>query len=280
MRPWDETMPSIEADPILSREVLNIWAPYIEMINFNFSKEPFTDLKVREAFAYGFDRVAYCGELYFGACSPHLSWIPARVPGAIESDAYDYNPAKARDALAESSYGGPEGLPEIVYYHQNDDPSDFTEAEWLAAQYREVLGVEITLAPVTPDELDEMMSAPETWPQFRATGWYSDVPDPHDWIRMWSCGSPFFAENVGYCNPEYDDLVARVDSEMDPEERIRLAEESQRLLLADAPAIFGFEYNYIQLVKPYVIGYTPSAPNQFWPGWWTPLTVDVVPDAS
>ncbi len=103
------------------------------------------------------------------------------------------------------------------------------------------------------------------------------MPDPHDWITMWTCGSPFFAENVGYCNPEYDALVARVDSEMDPEERIRLAEESQRLLLADAPAIFGFDYNYIQLVKPYVIGYTPSAPNQFWPGWWTPLTVDVEP---
>ena len=94
-------------------------------------------------------------------------------------------------------------------------------------------------------------------------------------MRFWTCGSPFFAEEVGYCNPEYDALVARADREMDPEERIRLAEESQRLLLADAPAIFGFTFDYIVLVKPYVTGYTPSAPNQYWPGWWTPLTVDL-----
>jgi oligopeptide transport system substrate-binding protein len=280
MRPWEESMPAIEADPVLSREVLNIWTPYVGLWNFNFNKEPFTDLKVREAFAFGFDSEAWCLEMLYGACTPHLSWIPSRIPGAIETDAYAFDPVKAREALATSSYGGPEELPEIVLYHQNDDPADFTQAEWVANQYRQVLDVEMTLAPVTPDELDAMMDDPATWPQLADTGWYSDMPDPHGWITMWNCGSPLFAENVGYCNPEYDALTARVDSEMDPEERIRLAEESQRLLLADVPAIFGFEYDYIQLVNPSVIGYTRSAPNQFWPGWWTPLTVDVVPDAS
>ena len=279
MRPWEESMPAIEADPVLSRAVLDIWIPYVEMFNFNINTEPFTDQKVREAFAYGFDRDDYCRELMYGACDPHLSWIPSRVPGAIESDAYAFDPARAREALAASNYGGPEGLPEIVLYHQNDDPADFTQAQWLVDQYRQVLGVEMTLAPVTPDELDAMLRAPESWPQITGTGWYSDLPDPHDWLGFWTCGSPFFAENVGYCNPEYDELVARVDREMDPEERIRLAEESQRLLLADAPAIFGFTYDSIQLVQPYVTGYSPSSPNQYWPGWWTPLTVDVVPPA-
>ncbi|MCD6031045.1 MAG: putative transporter, substrate binding protein (oligopeptide) [Thermomicrobiales bacterium] len=277
MRPWEESMPAIEADPILSRDVLNIWIPFIEMFNFNFNKEPFTDQKVREAFAYGFDRDAWCLEMMYGGCTPHLSWIPSEVPGAIETDAFAFDPAKAREALAASSYGGPEGLPEIALYHQNDDPADFTQAEWIANQYRQVLGVEMTLAPVTPDELDALMDDVETWPQFAGTGWYSDMPDPHDWLEMWTCGSPFFSAEVGYCNPEYDEFFARVDSEMDPEERIRLAEEAQRLLLADAPAIFGFTFDSIQLVQPYVVGYSPTAPNQFWPGWWTPLTVDVEP---
>jgi oligopeptide transport system substrate-binding protein len=277
MRPWEESMPAIEADPVLSRGVLNIWIPYIEMFNFNFAKEPFTDPKVRQAFAYGFDRDAWCLEMKYGACTPHLSWIPSRVPGAIESDAYAFDPAKARTALADSSYGGPKGLPEIVLYHQNGAPADFAQAEWIANQYRQVLGVEMTLAPVTPDELDAMMSSPTTWPQFAGTGWYSETPDPHDWLEMWTCSSLLFAENIGYCNPEYDALVAQVDSEMDPEERIRLAEEAQHLLLADVPAIFGFTYDSIQLVQPYVTGYTRSAPDQYWPGWWTPLTVDVEP---
>lgn len=275
MRPWQQYMPAIEADPILSRDVLAVWQPFTRMYNFNFNKEPFTDQKVREAFAYAFDRDAWCLEMMFGTCTPHYSWIPSRIPGAIETDAFAFDPEKAREALAASSYGGPEGLPEIVLYHQNDDPADFTQAEWIAEQFRQVLGVEMTLVPVSPDELGAMMSSPETWPQFVGTVWYSDMPDPHDWLEMWTCGSPFFAENVGYCNPEYDALVARVDREMDPEARIRLAEEAQRLLLADAPAVFGFTFPQIFLVKPYLTGYSPSAPNQYWPGWWTPLTVDV-----
>lgn len=279
MRPWDDSMPAIEADPVLSRDVLAVSGFYIEMFNFNFNKEPFTDQKVREAFAYAFDRDAWCLEMMFGACKPHLSWIPSGVPGAIESDAYAFDPVKAREALASSSYGGPEGLPEIVLYHQNDDASDVIQAEWIAEQYRQVLGVEMTLAPVSLDEQDALLDDPADWPQFQGTGWYSDTPDPHDWITMWTCGSPFFAENVGYCNPAYDELVARADREMDPEKRIRLAEESQRLLLADAPAIFGFTFPQLFLVKPELVGYTPSAPNQLWPGWWTPLTVDLVEPA-
>jgi oligopeptide transport system substrate-binding protein len=279
MYPWHQSMPTIEVDPVLSDDVLAIWTPFIQVFNFNFNQEPFTDQKVREAFAYAFDRDAWCVEMMYGACTPHYSWIPSAVPGAIETDAYAFDPAKARAALAASSYGGPEGLPEIIHYHQNDDPADFTQAEWVAEQFRQVLGVEMTLIPVTPDELNAMMSSPATWPQFARTSWYSDRPDPHDWLGFWTCGSPFFAENIGYCNPEYDALAARVDSEMDPEARIRLAEEAQRLLLADAPAIFGFTSPSILLVKPYVTGYNPSAPNQYWPGWWTPLTVDVVEPA-
>lgn len=275
MRPWQESMPAIEADPVISREVLRIWQPFVWMYNFNFNTEPFTDQKVREAFAYAFDRDAWCLQMRYGACSPHLSWIPSRVPGAIETDAFAFDPERARAALAASSYGGPEELPEIVFYHQNDDPADFVQAEWIADQYRQVLGVEMTLVPITPDEQDALMSSPETWPQFAGTYWYSDMPDPHDWLEMWTCGSPFFAENVGYCNPEYDAMVAKVDREMDPEARIRLAEDAQRLLLADAPAIFGFTSPYIMLASPFLTGYNPAAPNQYWPGWWTPLTLDI-----
>jgi oligopeptide transport system substrate-binding protein len=142
-----------------------------------------------------------------------------------------------------------------------------------------VLDVELTLTSVSEDELDVLFDSAETWPQIAGTYWYSDLPDPHDWMRFWTCGSEYFAADIGYCNPEYDALVERADTELDPEERIRLAEESQRLLIADAPAIFGYHWDTIVLVKPYITGYSRTAPYQYWLGWWTPLTVDIVPVA-
>ena len=90
-------------------------SPLVGIFHLNLRREPFTDKNVREAFAYAFDRDAYCRELIHGACTPVLSWIPPRIPGAIETEAYAFDPTKARAALAASSYGGPENLPEIVW---------------------------------------------------------------------------------------------------------------------------------------------------------------------
>ena len=76
--------------------------------------EPFTDIKVREAFSLAFDRETYCAVVRNGDCTPTLSWIPAGLPGSIETDKYGFNAEAAVQALAESSYGGPEGLPPIT----------------------------------------------------------------------------------------------------------------------------------------------------------------------
>jgi oligopeptide transport system substrate-binding protein len=273
--PLEDWLPEIEADPVLSRELHRLPAPFIDIFNFNLRREPFQDKKVREAFAYAFHRDAYCRQVMRGACTPVLSWVPAWVPGAIETDAYAFDPEKAREALAASTYGGPENLPEIIWYYGADDAWELRRATWLADQFRQVLGLELTLTPLPWDDLEAMQDEAATWPQIANTYWWSGLPDPRGWMDFWTCGAEEFAENVGYCNPDYDALVARAGLERDPAERIRLVEEAQRLLLGDAPAIFGFRWDSIVLVKPYVTGYSPTAPNQAWPGWWTPLTVDL-----
>lgn len=273
--PLEERLPEIESDPVLSRELVRLPAPFIDIYNFNLRKEPFQDKQVREAFAYAFDRESYCRQVIRGACTPVLSWIPAWVPGAIGTDAYAFDPEKARAALAASTYGGAEELPEIVWYYGEDDDWELRRATWLADQFRLILGVELTLTPVPWDDLEAMQDSAATWPQIANTYWWSGLPDPHGWMSYWTCGSEQFADDVGYCNPQYDALVKRVDQELDPVERVRLAEEAQRLMIADAPAIFGFRWDRIFLIKPYVTGYSPTAPNQAFPGWWTPLTLDM-----
>jgi oligopeptide transport system substrate-binding protein len=272
-----EDLPALEADPVLSREIVRMPSPDVDLFHLNLRREPFADKRVREAFAYAFDREAYCREMLRGACRPLLSWMPPQVPGAIETDSYAFDPQKAREALAASRYGGSENVPEIVWYYAGDDDWGTEQANWLRDQFQQVLGVEMTLTPVTWDEIVAMQEEAATWPQIANTYWWSDPSDPHGWMSFWTCGHESFAVNVGYCNPEYDALVERADREMDPEERVRLVQASQELLVADAPAIFGFTSEQIGLVKPYVAGYIRGAPYQGWPGWATPLTVDIAP---
>src|SRR5215212_5899152 len=44
-------------------------------MEFNLVQEPFTDKKVREAFAYAFDRQTLCEVIRSGDCTPTLSWV-------------------------------------------------------------------------------------------------------------------------------------------------------------------------------------------------------------
>jgi oligopeptide transport system substrate-binding protein len=276
IHPSEEQVPEIETDPVLSQELLTMPSTSTGVFLLNLTREPFTDKQVREAFAYAFDRSAYCREVESGFCTPTSSWIPQGVPGSIVADAYAFDPDRARQALAASSYGGPETLPEIQWYVDEGDTWEVRQADWLADQFRQVLDVELVVTPVEEEALDAMFTDSATWPQMASTFWYSSLPDPHEWQEFWTCGSEYFAVYIGYCNPDYDALVDQSNRELDPEKRLALAQESQRTLLADAPSIFVYNPTNWWLVKPAVTGYSPTAPQQQWPGWWNPLAVDVV----
>jgi oligopeptide transport system substrate-binding protein len=269
--PYDD-LPAVEADPALSRDLVLLPVPGTIYFNFNITREPFQDQKVREAFAYAFDREAYCRELLFGVCRPTLSLIPPGMPGAIETDAYAFDPAKARQALAASTYGSPERLPQITWYGIADDPGSEREAQWFYQQFRQVLGIELKLVYTSGDEHDALYDAPATVPQFHESTWYGD-PDPRDWFLNWRCNTTRNKE--GYCNPALDAMLDQADSELDPEQRIALYEDAGRMLVADQPAIFAYTAVNPVLVKPYVVGYSRTTPDGNWPGSTNLLAIDI-----
>jgi oligopeptide transport system substrate-binding protein len=269
--------PEIADDPALSQELLIIpWSTTIHL-GVDLTQEPFQDKKVREAFAYGLDREAFCRDVWSGACDPAFSWIPPGIAGHLETDQYAYDPEAARQALADSTYGGPDGLPEVTwrYYVGEGDTGSKEFADWLAQNYRESLGIDITLVPTTGEEFDALYAEDDAIIQLDWWQWTEDYPDPQDWLSTyWTCDSPYFAKRAGYCNPAFDALVAQADRELDPDKRIALYEEAGQMLVDDVPTIFAFYDTNPRLVKPYVTGYVVR-PHDFWPGWSTPLTVDL-----
>jgi oligopeptide transport system substrate-binding protein len=269
-------IPAIQADPTLSAEYLAIPGTNTAGLFFDMKRPPFDEKAVREAFAYAFDRETWCQDVRNGDCVPTTTWVPAGVPGSIASDAYAFDPDKARQALAASSYGGPDALPPIEYVYVSDIPEEKPRAEWIAGQYRDILGVELTLVPMEQKAWVSSINDPENFPQLTGLGWIQDYPDPQNWLSLlWSCGA-FFANTSGYCNPEFDELVQTADQSLDPETRIGIYEEAHHLLLADVPAVFTGNDANVFLVKPYVSGYQTTPSDVEWPGEWaSALTLDV-----
>jgi oligopeptide transport system substrate-binding protein len=262
----------VTADPELAAQLITSPVAGTITLDMSLTKEPFNDPKVREAFAYALDRETYCAEIMSGACVPALSWIPPGTPGHVETDAFAFDPEAANQALADSSYGGPEGLPEITFVYGSDNPTDRARVEWMAGQFRDILGVELALEPMEGVALQRMAQDPATYPQLSAFGgWYQDYPDPQNWLSViWQCDS-FDARMRGYCNEEFDRLVALGDTTVDPDARLGHYQEAERLLIADVPTVFLYHDVGKYLIQPNVTGIVPTASEAVWPGSFSSL---------
>jgi oligopeptide transport system substrate-binding protein len=270
------SLPAIERDAGLRPALTRVPGASTGYLSYNLTKAPFTDQQVRAAFAYAFDRQTYCDLVRAGACQPALSWIPPDLPGYLATDAYAFDPVKARQALAASAYGGPGQLPKITFVYWVDDPAEEARVEWMAGQFRDILGVTVTLQPMDGKALVAAMSDVATYPQMALAGWVQDYPDPQDWLSVyWTCGTTY-AQEVGYCDSRFDALVAQGDHELDPAKRVALYEEAGRVLLDDAPGVFISHAVFVYLVKPTVRDYAPTSIDSGWPGQTASLlTVDV-----
>jgi oligopeptide transport system substrate-binding protein len=260
-------IPEVTTDPELSEQLVSYPLAATFTLAMNLTQEPFTDRKVREAFSYAIDRETLCAEVRSGSCSPTLSWIPEGVGGAIETDKYGFDPEAAVQALAESSYGGPEGLPEITLNVDADISGRVQEAEWIAGEIRDILGVELAIEPVDGTTLIALRKDVTTHPQLLYFGgWYQDYPDPQNWLSVyWPCDADF-AQRLGYCNEELDALTEQGDTTVDPEERITFYEQASEILVEDVPGPFLFNERVNFVVSPNVTGLTPNSNDTQWPG--------------
>ena len=148
------------------------------MLAMALTQEPFTDKKVREAFSYAIDRETLCAEMLAGTAprrcpSSHLGFQDRSKPTSTRFD-----PEGAEQALAESSYGGPENLPEIKLFYNSDFEDRAQASEWIAGEIRDILGVELSSSQLTARPY-ALRKEPETYPQLLYFGsWYQDYPDP------------------------------------------------------------------------------------------------------
>ena len=175
--------------------------------------------------------------------------------------------------MAESSYGSVEGLPPITLTF-SDTPRNRTRYEWLAAKWKEDLGVDLALDPVESTTYTALTKDITTAPQTFILGWCADYPDPQNWLSVyWKTGG--FGERIGYSNADFDALVNEADTTIDPAKRAELYAQAQTLLTDGAPVAFAWNNVNTYLVKPWVTGIVTTPQDSGWSGIQEPLTIDI-----
>jgi oligopeptide transport system substrate-binding protein len=259
--------PTIKADPVLGPEFAEYPGSCTTTVAFNMNKAPFDNPKVREAFAYGFDRESYVRDAAKNADVPTLTWIPPGFPGYDEDETrFAYDPEKAKAALAEAGYPNGEGLPEIKIPYVGTNPGSQSRTEYLVQMYQNSLGVTMIPEPLDATTLNAYRSGGnETYPQIlNGEGWCADYPDPQNWLSIFWNSRSEYAQTYAYNNPEFDELVNQADIETDPEKRAELYAQAQELLIADVPMVMRSNNQNQYLIKSYVKGmvFTPQDAGQ------------------
>ncbi len=219
---------------------------------FNASIPPFDDPLVRKAFALAVDVNRIVEVVRRGYVQRAQGFLPPGMPGySPDSPSLRYDPIEAQRLLADSSYGGPDGLPPIVYTTSGQGGAGPTLSA-MVEMWRANLGVEVTVRQIPSDvyfyrlgdEVDNLFDY----------GWVADYPDPENVLDVLFHGEAL--NNIGaYNNPRVDSLLEEARTVQDAERRLSLYRHVQDALLEDAAAIPLWHSSNYLLVKPYVKGY-------------------------
>jgi oligopeptide transport system substrate-binding protein len=223
-------------------------------INFDATRPPFDDVNVRKAFSMAFDRQKYIDVVLNGHALPANGLYPPALPGFdLTFKGLPYDPAQARDLLKASKYGGPEGLPPIVFTDAGTGSYVGPDVAAMAEMWEQNLGVTITVENLEPNYFfDQIFSGNHG--QLFSSGWCADYPDPENFADvLFHTGSS--QNNGGYSNPELDQLLESARVERDVAKRIQMYQQAERIIVDDAAVLFTIHSLSYQLAKPYVKGY-------------------------
>jgi oligopeptide transport system substrate-binding protein len=227
---------------------------------FDASQPPFEDVNVRKAFSMAFDRERFIEVVLRGQALPAHGPYPPGLPGFDYGlQGLPYDPPEARRLLEESTYGGPQGLPPIVYTDSGFGSTISADVAAMAEMWEQNLDVTITVENLEYDFFFDQIYSGNHGQMFRG-GWCADYPDPENFADV-LFHSRSVQNNGNYLNSELDSLLERARTERDVQERIRMYQEAERLIVQDAPVLFTTHSLSFQLVKPYVKGFvfTPIA---------------------
>jgi oligopeptide transport system substrate-binding protein len=248
----------IQADPVLSQQVVLQPQSGVLWVVFDTKNPPFDDVRVRQAFNLAIDREGFANGVLQGLANPQYILIAPGIAGGNE-DAYigtrnyQQDVEKAKQLLSDAGYPNGQGFPEVELKYR----TRFLEqkiGESLPAMWQQALGVKVTGAPTEAQAYRE-------WFQSRATqsfnmmvyGWSSDYEDPYNWFNavFESSADQYHSRWV---NQEYDDLVAKAAGEPNPETRTQLYMQADTILESETPLAPVINQVESYMLKPWVQG--------------------------
>jgi oligopeptide transport system substrate-binding protein len=217
---------------------------------------PLANKQVRKAIQYAINKDAIAKASHGLYVVAKCIFPPSYAVFDPTCDPYSYDPAKAKQMLADAGY--PNGLPDKIKLYV-DTRERMTGPAALIQQDLAKIGIQIEIVAQSQDVQLTTAATPHAAPM-GFLEWSQDFPDPEDWIDpILSCatavaGGSNFAD---YCNPEVDKMAAAARAETDPQKRIEAYRAVQKAIMDDSPWVVVSNYTMYSLISKRVKNYTP-----------------------
>ncbi len=240
-----QDLPIFEADD--SIQVIGDQNTNIRFAAINVEREPFTDVRVRQAISMAVDRGPIIDASMFGAAQPTNILFPATFWAGFESPIADPDIEGAKALLAEAGY--PDGFKTEL--HSWSQYAFLSNAAVVLQEQLKQIGVESELR--FEENATYLANYYDHDFDISVTGTSAYV-DPNDVIQSnFLTGSSQNAAN--YSNPQVDELIKAGMTETDQAVRADIYREIQEILLVDLPWINLFIASQYEAMKTFVMDY-------------------------
>ncbi|NRF94413.1 ABC transporter substrate-binding protein [Paenibacillus frigoriresistens] len=226
-------------------------------LGINVKKKPFDDPRVREALSYAVDRKQIVDTVWksqavpSGPVSPALSW-------AVDTNSYatyKTDIAKAKQLLADAGY--PNGFDTVI--ETASTYPDMVDTAQVLQQQLKAVGINVKINQL------EWGNYVKTWSSKDMTllvgrNTAGAVPDRAMRFYFGTTGS---ANVWNYSNPKYDEVLQNALESNDQTQIKQLYDESQKILVQDAPNLFLASPKNFYAMNEKVQGFEPTAAGEY-----------------
>ncbi|MCB1408819.1 peptide/nickel transport system substrate-binding protein/oligopeptide transport system substrate-binding protein [Defluviimonas denitrificans] len=224
----------------------------------NQLKEPFGDARVRKAFQMAIDRQTILDKNFYGKGKLEDGVMPRGLACYTPAEAIEYNPAKARELLAEAGY--PDGV-EINLQQVSSWSTKWSDMNQIIQAQVAEAGFKANI--VTTDEAAFLAARKTGEAEAYTQVWSADFNDPDNFFYT------FFSESGtkvrGYNNedPEVFAAIEEGRGMTDPAARCKLYQDlTARIVGTDAAWVPLFSLDHSYVVQPRVKNFVVP-----WNGW-------------
>ncbi|HOQ06351.1 MAG TPA: ABC transporter substrate-binding protein [Clostridiales bacterium] len=166
--------------------------------------------------------------------------------------AYEKNLEEAKKLLAEAGYPEGKGLPTLEYLY-NEGTGHQAIAEAVQSMWKEI-GVNVKLQ--SQDWNTFLNTRKNGEYDIARNGWLADYNDPISFLDMWTTDSG--NNDAQWSNAKYDELIRRIKTSSDPEERYKLMHEAEDIIFEESMLCPIYYYVDIYVLNQKVQGFYSS----------------------